>query len=50
MYPSTVIFGPISLYLENPLDPLDPRPTTLDPRPSTLDFNFYIGFFWIVYL
>ena len=24
-------------YLENPLDPLAPRPTTLDPRPSTLD-------------
>ena len=27
-------------YLENPLDPLAPRPTTLDPRPSTLIFFF----------
>ena len=41
-------------YLENPLDPLaprpsphDPRPTTLDPRPSTLDLIFKT--FWFVY-
>ena len=30
-------------YLENPLDPLAPRTTTLDPRPSTFDprLNFF---------
>ena len=31
-------------YLENPLDPLDPRPSIHDPRPSTLIF------FLLVYL
>ena len=28
-------------YLDNPFDPLDPRPSTLDPRPSTSIFVFY---------
>ena len=31
-------------YLENPLDPLAPWPTTLDPRPTTLDPRLYFFF------